>query len=848
MADPSVVTVIVASPGSGKTTAALAEAAVLTAEGTVFYCAPTHELCGAAVAALPPTARSQAIHLRGFDTSCAVAGRAPKASRRRIAELARQLGRGAGPCGLEHPPGPRGRCAEAEHCTYAQTPPIDSIGGDRFVALTHARIAQLGARPSAPGRRPARLLLIDERMPINTIEQVTPADLRSWIKQGAWGAVAAALLDFGRQFPTQDRQGFAVHHFGHELLEGIRRALAAVPMPSSAPPNVRSLRLPSPARMRSDTPPEVPSTVAGDLLGAAASFCGGRQGSLEGWELVIAPAGDPVWERRTPVRLPAAVAVVAIDATGDITASHWRLLAAANGRGIKFVTLDLEGSPPRAALHYKTGALNAVEMWTLDPDGRPRLRDEAPGALRNALLGEMLPLLRRVAPGARQVAIIARKPVADSLRAGMGDAVAGAACALSPPVAREVAETMAALHASGLDVQIGHVGRDDRGTNRFAPGDDGCGGVDAIVALGNFMPNSGTHAADLRALSAAGVDATAGVHGATADSMAREAAVATLVQILGRGRHLRRSEKNRLTMIVCGPHLPVGAALGPVSWEVHEARVGAHAPTAADCQIRAVAEAVASEFRAISATMLKAHVGEWAARRIAGDVGAARDWTPHPVTTGRGRPKLVWAATASDALMAFQRFAAKADAAPQSEASAARTSDRPDILGSSDLTRALSAGVNQATSPLGDEPRIIDETDPEAVPTDDGGTPSGMSQEYSGAPSEADHRDGNQRKRTPGRWFRLDATFALDGAIRETGYAWAWPVILSTLRRSRCSGAATGSDLSDQHLFATAQAPHCPKPPAFNVRDAYVAVGLLVPAKRGRGWTTPDWKRICRAW
>lgn len=101
-----------------------------------------------------------------------------------------------------------------------------------------------------------------------------------------------------------------------------------------------------------------------------------------------------------------------------------------------------------------------------------------------------------------------------------------------------------------------------------------------------------------------------------------------------------------------------------------------------------------------------------------------------------------------------------------------------------------------------------------------------------------DHQDGDVRD--PVRpWHRMDDDWFVDGAVRATGFAWAWPFITAAVKRG--AGKVARLDVCDRALFELAQVPGCPAGRTWTVLDAFSDpdVGLL--AADGDGFVIPKW-------
>lgn len=90
-------------------------------------------------------------------------------------------------------------------------------------------------------------------------------------------------------------------------------------------------------------------------------------------------------------------------------------------------------------------------------------------------------------------------------------------------------------------------------------------------------------------------------------------------------------------------------------------------------------------------------------------------------------------------------------------------------------------------------------------------------------------------------WYRIEMGWMHDGRVMETGFAWAWMIIIDTLKRG--DGVASESDLTDRALCAQMQVPCHTTGRAWTIRDAYVDAGLLEKMADGR-WTTPNWRKF----
>jgi hypothetical protein len=345
------------------------------------------------------------------------------------------------------------------------------------------------------------------------------------------------------------------------------------------------------------------------------------------------------WEIRRPPPIPKVPAnglgpaVVALDGTASRTPLAWRASAAAAGRTLNLMSLRIAAAPRWIAQYtWRRGkGLNVGRLGARGPGGFTFATD-APGALRAALGDDAAALVKLRAHLGRplRVGVVTHKPLALALRAGVE--------VLANEDRAAVVWNLAALGLSRLagelaealgDLEIGHFGADDRGTNRFD-----C--VDAMVVLGCPRPPLASLAADAEAWGrylGEPVDAA---------ELRAEGIADTLAQCVARGRPL----SNRRLALVAGC-VDADAPDGPdLPGLVPEARTAATGDAAAWTRFRAL---VAWADLAEVARVLPANDATAEAMARALGWSCTDDREPGR----RGRPLAFWAAPGDD-LAAFR--------------------------------------------------------------------------------------------------------------------------------------------------------------------------------------------------
>ena len=621
---PNALALVIMPPGAGKTTAAFERAAFVALQGRrVAFLFGTHALAaekmGEFQRAFPGV---HAVHAKGMASLCELTGdpaikRAAETMGRRMCDgcpLASRNDGDGGTCeGWRQPKARRGTVTFAAH--------------DAAASLMR-------------NAEPADLVIVDELPGLVDVRQIGPGHLKSlesgtfaarpWYRKNpAHGELAAELAAFAARLESETPRGdYAERILWSRLVAELRNvpaaldAAAGVLEEASNDPDPDRPPAPSPDDARRGAADKWPDAGAWKFVRdtaralcnpeadpAAELLCLRLDGAGEGW----------AFEARSLFELPAGVRVLALDATGTIGRGEWEALAARHGRTLVPVTVTAAGESPRACDFYRTGRLRTGRLWARHARGLSFLAD-APGTVRQSIL-------RAAGAVPCALGVLTHKPLADAFRWGVhlvndpaASPPAGAAFEETDPHARKVAELAANLARDGWDLEIGHFGGDERGTDRFA-------GVDTLAVIGAPRADWGATEEDARALA---IDPA---------ELGKARTLAGTIQALARARHLRRPGV-RLFLAADFETPPTGPELPGVAWTVETAD-RSHAETfearAAAVAVTAIADREgALNLAAVVAELRPLQVGRRVAERLAREEAARRGWTPR---YGQGRGK-----------------------------------------------------------------------------------------------------------------------------------------------------------------------------------------------------------------
>jgi hypothetical protein len=635
---PNVLALVIMPPGVGKTTAAFERAAYAARQGRrVVFALPDHVNAEKKLdefRALYPDVPAE--HAKGMPSLCELPARHPD-KRDAIERAAATMGRRM----CEGCPLARQLDGSGGTCDGWRTPKVRP-GVVTFAA--HAGLAPLARSmkpsPDPDSERPrdlADLVIVDELPALVDKREIGPAHLQSlrvgslaarrWYKANpGHGAFAAELAAVAGAIDADTPRG--VYALRVEGARAVVDALRQRPAAIEAAAEVL-------AEVAADlTPDRAPTPKPADARRGAAD----RWPDADAWALVRALARAVCDPENTPelgcLRLdgdgggwafevsrlfefaPGGARVLALDATGEIDRLQWESLAARYGRTLAPVIVTAIGEKPASAEHYQTDRLRTGRLWAR-VGRRVAFLADAPGAIRNALL-------RAAGPAPCALGVLTHKPAADALRWGRDlaadpDAAPpdGAAFELDDCHARAVAELAAGLVSRGWGLEIGHFGRDDRGSNAFER-------VNALAILGPPRPDWGAVAEDARVMSTPGnvIDA---------EKLAEARTKASLVQGIARGRHLRRGPENRVRLFFAGDcEAPTGAELPGVVWTV-EAADRSHAPAFETLDAAAAVAELADragclDVAAVKVALRPHGIGWRLAERLCGEEAARRGW------------------------------------------------------------------------------------------------------------------------------------------------------------------------------------------------------------------------------
>lgn len=422
------------------------------------------------------------------------------AGARLLLENLRSAYRDGGRVGLcGRPDDPVERCEFAKECEGSKRPVAEASA---LVVITHAMIPHIKLDPST-------IAYLDE-FPSSFVDQAQTSQkelsslcfststplIESWSRRVREGDVFQAALNrlweiLGRQSAETTRSAYTQRRHGLDLSieeldpEGLLAALGrdvieqeALHTQQVAEAKKRRKRhgayaLGSAPRYRYGAPPRqiankvraglpdaVPSRQAFQLLlDIAVAAAGGEW--PDSISIVIDPDGGARYERSTKAALPSC-ATIALDATGDRHRKIWEKLGE---RETKIHLLPLTGGAPRAEW-LETSAYQTSNLYSRE-GGSVRWSKRSVGSMKK-LAAELIEL---ILSGARRVGMITHKPLAELLRAMIGEADPDAY--KSDLYARQIlegplcAELRELLCDKGGAVVVGHFGADDVGSNRF---------------------------------------------------------------------------------------------------------------------------------------------------------------------------------------------------------------------------------------------------------------------------------------------------------------------------------------------------------------------------------------------
>ena len=276
---------------------------------------------------------------------------------------------------------------------------------------------------------------------------------------------------------------------------------------------------------------EVPSREAWRVV------CLLARASLEEWppSLSVWTHQGVVWiERRWALSLPTRCPVVILDATGTAAASWWRGIAERCDARMELDDTPIQGRHTEG-VWFKTGQLTARRLYTRQGK-RIEWRESASGSFKT--VARALEEAWADVPSEVTVGVGASKPVADLLRAALASE--------SPnPLVNSLVQVFKRFRA----VEVGHTGRDDRGTNRFER-------VAAFALFGAPRPSLSAALADADLLD---------LPQSATDELTR----AAMLQWFGRPRTLRRSG---VRLFYAGAMTP--AQFPNIHWRQVEVEVG----------------------------------------------------------------------------------------------------------------------------------------------------------------------------------------------------------------------------------------------------------------------------------
>jgi hypothetical protein len=613
------VALFVVPPGVGKSRAALQLAAEHAAGGArVLYLAANHALAAELADRLRVLSPGiEPVHLRGMAGLCELPGRdRPHAAA--IARAAETMGRRM--CE---------GCPLASRCggtCEGWTPPRVRRGSVTFAA--HAGAAAYMADLDA-----ADLVIVDELPDLVRVRETGPAHLetlrsgslaaRRWYRENpGHGDFSRELAAVAAALDAETPRGiYAERRAVTDVLDALRGRPAAMTAARAVlaegadvldalPP------MPTPADARRGAADRWPDAGAWTFVRAIARALSDPAAAPAATVLRLdagAPGSGWAFETRHLYELPAGARVLALDATGADTVAEWQSIAERRGGALDFTTRAAIGEAPAAAEHYRTERLRTARLWARTGRGVYFLAD-ALGAVKNALL-------RAAGPVPCALGILTHKPLADALRWGANlvidpaaDPPPGAAFAADDVHALEIAELAAELVNRRWKLEIGHYGRDTRGTTRFED-------VDVLAVLGAPRGDYGATVADAAAI---GIDAA---------ELAADRTRAETIQAVARARHLRRAPDRRVRLFLAtDDDAPTGVELPGVAWTTTLAD-RSNAPTLA--RIDAAREIAAwadragcLDVRAMLAALVPhaVDVSERVARRLARAEADRRGW------------------------------------------------------------------------------------------------------------------------------------------------------------------------------------------------------------------------------
>ena len=357
--------------------------------------------------------------------------------------------------------------------------------------------------------------------------------------------------------------GSALRRLGEEILEDSKRvaqleglALLAAPEIYQAPPaaNGEAIRA-------GDHVQDLPSRTAHQFLVDVALEAASTGKWISRARVVVETDGAARFER---IKVPVLAdrPTIGLDATALHHQPLWEAVATLGGKTCSVDSLELSGGGAKATF-IDTKALCSSELYRR-VKGEVSWNVSAAGALRKVAenLAELIHELKKKSASIK-LGILTRKPIAELLRAGIfeegrdptnfdGDVPAGDI--LKGPLIRLLRQ----LKEDGHQVEVGHYGADDVGSNRFEE-------MDGLALIGSPTPELGAIRSNLRLLgvglvkpeellaTSEGVDqaallalATEDAHIKTAQNIDRvyqSMTRAIIAQAVGRLRALRRADQ-----------------------------------------------------------------------------------------------------------------------------------------------------------------------------------------------------------------------------------------------------------------------------------------------------------------
>lgn len=359
--------------------------------------------------------------------------------------------------------------------------------------------------------------------------------------------------------------GSALRRLGEQILEDSRRvaqleglALLAAPEIYGPPPaaNGEAIRA-------GDHVQDLPSRTAHQFLVDVALEVVASGNWISRARVVVETDGAARFER---IKVPVIAdrPTIGLDATALHHRPLWEAVATLGGKTCSVDSLELSGGGAKG-IFIDTKALCASELYRR-VKGELIWKMSAPGALSKVAenLAELIHELKKKKKSTIKLGILTRKPIAELLRAGLfewgrdptdfaGDRVATDILKRSPLI-----RLLRQLKEDGHQLEIGHYGADDVGSNRFEE-------MDGLALIGSPTPELGAIRSNLRLLgvglvkpeellaTSEGVDQAALLELATTDAKMKTAqnidrvyqsmTRAIIAQAVGRLRALRREDQ-----------------------------------------------------------------------------------------------------------------------------------------------------------------------------------------------------------------------------------------------------------------------------------------------------------------